>query len=145
MNMRSFLRHITNYAMVNHFHIALLVLRILVCIQLIVVHGYKKIGIGADIAEVVPNPFGFPQNLNQIFAIGANIGFPILVFFGFLTRLATLPILAVTLTGYLVVHAHDSLQERDIPFMYSIVFAYLLFVGAGKYSVDALIHKKLSL
>ena len=66
-----------------------------------------------------------------------------LVIVGLLTRLAVLPVLAVTLTGYFVVHWNDSLLEKDMPFMYSVVFLLLLLIGPGKYSLDYLINKKL--
>lgn len=113
----------------------LLFFRIAISLELIVVHGLKKIGIGS-IAEVVPNPFNMPESLNEIIAIAANLFFPQLIIMGSFTRLSTLPILAVTLTGYFVVHGHDSLLERDIPFMFSIGYLVIAFAGPGKYSLD---------
>ena len=114
----------------------MLLFRIIVSLELIVVHGLKKVGVGVTQAEIVPNPLGFPETFNHVFAVSANIVFPLFVIFGFFTRLATLPILAVTLTGYFVVHGHDPLLERDIPFMYSMVFLLILALGPGKYSLD---------
>ena len=113
----------------------LLFFRIAISTELIIVHGLKKIGIGS-IAEVVPNPFGIPERINEVFAIAANIFFPQLVIMGLFTRLATLPILAVTLTGYFVVHGGDPLPERDIPFMFSLGYLMIAFAGPGKYSLD---------
>mgnify|MGYP003631905708 CR=1 FL=1 len=124
-------------------HGALFLFRTIASLELIIVHGFKKIGIGVAIPEVVPNPLGLPENLNEILAIVANIGFPVFVILGFLTRLATLPILAVTLTGYFILHAHDSLLIKDVPFMYSLVFLFILIVGPGKYSIDSFIYKKI--
>jgi len=124
---------------------AVLVFRILLSLELIIVHGLKKIGVGIPVAETIPNPFHLPTELNNYMAIAANLFFPVLVAFGFFTRIAVLPILAVTLSGYFVVHAHDSLLVRDIPFMYSLGFVFLFLTGPGKYSIDHLIFKKVKL
>jgi putative oxidoreductase len=62
---------------------------------------------------------------------------------GLLTRLAILPVLAVTLTGYFIEHWGDTLLERDPPFMYSIAFLLLLVLGPGRYSLDRVIERKL--
>lgn len=124
-------------------HLSLLVFRIAISVELMAVHGLKKIGIGVEAAEQVPNPFGLPGEINQALAIASNLVFPVLVIFGLLTRLAILPVLAVTLSGYFVIHWHDSLWEKDMPFMYSIAFLLLGVLGPGKYSMDDLIHKKL--
>ncbi len=112
---------------------AVLVFRILLCFEMIRVHGLKKFG---NEAETVPNPLNLPTKINQTLASFSDIIAPIFVAFGFATRLAVLPILGVTLIGYFVVHRQDSVSKRDIPFMYSICFLFILFVGAGKFSVD---------
>ncbi len=120
-------------------NIALLFFRVIVSLELIIVHGLKKLGIGVTIPEIVPNPLGLPETVNFIFATAANILFPVCIIFGLFTRLSTLPVLAVTLTGYFIVHGGDSLIERDIPFMYSLSFLLLLLLGPGKYSLDKIL------
>ncbi|AIY13964.1 MULTISPECIES: DoxX family protein [Cellulophaga] len=125
-------------------HVALLFFRVFIALELMIVHGFKKIGIGVNSPEVVPNPLGLPENSNELIAILANLGFPIFIIVGFCTRVATLPILCVTLIGLVVVHVHDSLLIKDVPFMYSVVFLFLLVVGPGNYSIDAIIYKKYS-
>tara|TARA_R110002050_G_scaffold67407_2_gene145886 strand:+ start:18037 stop:18471 length:435 start_codon:yes stop_codon:yes gene_type:complete len=143
--MKNFIRIVTITNLEGKFiHTTLLLFRILVSLELIIVHGFKKIGIGVGVAEIVPNPLGLPENVNEFIAVIANIGFPVFIILGFLTRLATLPVLAVTLTGYFVLHIHDSLLIKDVPFMYSLVFLFLFITGPGKHSMDAIIHKKLS-
>jgi putative oxidoreductase len=127
---------------VYSFDIILLAFRILVSLQLIVVHGLKKVGIGIEVAETVPNPFNLPNWFNESFAIASNLLFPIFVIVGFYTRLATIPILVVTLSGYFIVHWNDSLLVRDIPFMYSIAFLLIAFSGAGKYSIDEIVRNR---
>lgn len=142
--MKKILTNITNVAVPSAmFHITLLLFRVAVAVQLMLAHGLKKIGVGVSEAERVPNPLQLPEALNQLFAGTANLFFPVLVMLGLFTRLAVLPTLAVTLTGYFVVHWNDSIVEKDIPFMYSIAFLLLLSFGPGRYSADHFINKKL--
>ena len=112
---------------------ALLVFRVLLCLQMIRVHGLKKLGEGG---EIVPNPLGLPPKLNEAIADFSDIVAPVLVAFGFLTRLSIVPILAVTLTGYFVVHRRSTLSVRDVPFMYSLSYLYIFLVGSGRFSAD---------
>jgi putative oxidoreductase len=109
---------------------------------MIFVHGFKKLGIGSDTAEKIPNPLQLPEVFNNAFAISANIFFPFLVLIGFCTRLATLPSLAVTLTGYFILHRNDASSIRDTPYIYSIIFLLILALGPGKYSFDNYFYKK---
>jgi putative oxidoreductase len=124
------------------FDMGMLLLRVAATLEIAIVHGFKKIGIGVAQAENIPNPLHFPEIFNNLFAISANIVFPFFVLIGLFTRLATLPVLAVTLTGYFVVHWHDALLEKDTPFIYSLIFLTILIFGPGKYSVDKFIYKK---
>ncbi len=142
--MKKIFYHLTSvFPLVTTFHLAMLIFRVLVSVQLMTTHGLKKLGIGVGQAEIVPNPLGLPEQLNTLFATSANLFFPVLVIFGFLTRLASLPVLAVTMTGYFVLHWNDPLPEKDMPFMYSLAFLLILVLGPGKYSMDYLINKKL--
>jgi putative oxidoreductase len=127
----------------QRFDLAMLFFRIFISLEMLIVHGFKKLGIGVAHAENIPNPLNLPQAFNNAFAISANIFFPFLVLIGFCTRLATLPSLAVTLTGYFVVHWNDTLLEKDTPFIYSVCFLLILLLGPGKYSVDNSITKKI--
>lgn len=119
----------------------LLAFRVLLSGELIYAHGLKKLGVGVGEAEVVPNPLNLPEGFNALFADAANLIFPLFVIAGLATRIAIIPILAVTLTGYFVLHFHDAPLVKDTPFMYSLSFLVLLFLGPGKYSLDYFIQK----
>lgn len=119
---------------------ALLVFRLLLCYEMIRVHGLKKVAKNGEAAEIVPNPLHLPPKLNQLIADFSDLVAPVLVAVGFATRLSVLPILAVTLTGYFVVHRKDVLSVRDIPYMYSLSYLFIFLVGAGKFSADAYLY-----
>ena len=118
------------------YHFALLIFRVAVSLELMIAHGLKKIGIGGAMAETIPNPLGLPEILNQGFAIGANLIMPLFIILGLFTRIASLPILAVTATGYFIVHFNDPILVKDIPFMYTVSFLFIALAGAGNYSLD---------
>ena len=120
---------------------ALLVFRVLLCLQMLRVHGLKKIGVGVDLPEMVPNPLGLPPELNRSIAFFSGVVAPVLIAFGFLTRFAALPILAVTLTGYFVLHRRDAASARDVPFMYSLSYLHIFLLGPGGYSADHLLSR----
>jgi putative oxidoreductase len=85
-----------------------LFVRVLISLELIIAHGLKKIGMSTADSAIITNPLGLPKVINQNFVICTNPIFPIFIFFALHTRLATLPILTLTLMGYFVVHANDS-------------------------------------
>ena len=123
------------------FNTTMLLFRIAVSAEMILVHGFKKLGVGNAQAEQVPNPLHLPEAFNYWFAVSANIFFPLLVLLGVFTRLATLPTLAATLTGYFILHWNDAAIIKDTPFIYTICFLLILLFGPGKYSVDNYIYK----
>jgi putative oxidoreductase len=125
------------------FNLTMLLFRITVALEMIIVHGFKKLGIGTTEAEKIPNPLDLPGAFNNAFAIAANIFFPFCVMIGLCTRLAALPTLAVTLTGYFILHWNDAALIKDTPAIYSIVFLLILFLGPGRYSVDNYLSKKI--
>jgi putative oxidoreductase len=143
MNMKKIFRCLLSvYSSWKLFNWAMLCFRVFISIELIVVHGLKKIGVGVQEAEHIPNPLHLPESLYNGFAIAANLFFPLMVIAGICTRLATLPILAVTVTGYFVIHGHGTLLEKDTPFMYSLAFLLIAVLGAGKYSIDNRLYNK---
>ena len=142
---KQLIKIISPYTSQPVFGLGMLFLRVATSLEIAIVHGFKKIGVGVSAAETIPNPLHLPAAFNNAFAISANIVFPFLVLLGLFTRLAALPTLAVTLTGYFVVHWHDALLLKDTPFIYSVIFLTIFILGPGKYSIDNLIYKKLSL
>jgi putative oxidoreductase len=122
--------------------IALLVFRVLLSISLFNTHGLKKILDFEGTLQHIPDPFGFGSEFSAYMAVFANVICPVFVVLGLFTRAAILPIVGITLSGFFIVHASDPWAVRDIPFMYSLSFLLLLYLGAGKYSLDAKLLKK---
>jgi len=115
---------------------ALLAFRVLLAIELFRVHGMKKFRVENGQKEHVPNPLHLPEKLNGLVATFSDTVIPFFIILGFGTRLAVLPTIGVTAIGYFVVHRNDSLEVRDVPFMYTLSLLLLLALGAGTYSLD---------
>ncbi|WP_312389182.1 DoxX family protein [Chryseobacterium sp.] len=116
--------------------IAFMVFRVLFAIQLFRVHGLKKFRLENGQKEIIPNPLGLPDKMNALVASFADLVVPFLIILGLGTRLAVLPTIGVTAIGYFVVHRKDSLEVRDVPFIYTLTLLLILALGAGKYSLD---------
>ena len=115
---------------------ALLAFRVLLAIELFRVHGMKKFRVEDGQKEHVPNPLHLPEKLNGLVATFSDTVIPFFIILGLGTRLAVLPTIGVTAIGYFVVHKNDSLEVRDVPYMYTLSLLLLLALGAGTYSLD---------
>ncbi|KAF2514749.1 DoxX family protein [Flavobacterium zhairuonense] len=115
---------------------ALLIFRILLAVELFRVHGMKKFRVENGQKEHVPNPLHLPEKLNGLVATFSDTIIPFFIMLGLGTRLAVLPTIGVTAIGYFVVHKNDSLEVRDVPYMYTLSLLLLLALGAGTYSLD---------
>lgn len=115
---------------------AMLIFRCLLALELFRVHGLKKFKLKNGEKEHVPNPLGLPNKLNGLIATFSDTVVPFLVMLGVATRLVILPVIGVTAIGYFVVHRKDSVEVRDVPYMYTLCFLFLLITGAGTLSID---------
>ncbi len=118
------------------YNAALLVFRVLLAVELFRVHGMKKFRLENGEKEHVPNPLHLPEKLNGLMAAFSDTVIPFFIILGLGTRLAVLPTIGVTAIGYFVVHRKDSLEVRDVPYMYTLSLLLLLALGAGTYSLD---------
>ena len=122
---------------------ALLVFRALLVLELFRVHGMKKFRVQNGEREHVPNPLGLPDKLNAMVATFSDTVVPFLIILGIGTRLAVLPTIGVTAIGYFVVHRNDSIEVRDVPYMYTLSLLLILALGAGTFSIDHYLFNQL--
>jgi len=125
-------------------NIALLIFRVLVAVELFRVHGMKKFRVENGEREHLPNPLHLPEQINRLIAAFSDTAVPFFIIIGLGTRLLVLPTIGITAVGYFVVHKKDSLEVRDVPYMYTVSLLLLLALGAGSYSLDHYILNLLS-
>ncbi len=111
-------------------------------------HGLVKMTTFSDLSNEFPNPFGLGSSLSLSLVIFAEAFCSLFILFGFLTRLATMPIIFAMLVAYIFIHGGYVVDMGDfkggeLALLYAIIFILLCITGAGKYSIDHKIHKKL--
>jgi putative oxidoreductase len=65
-----------------------------------------------------------------------------LVALGLFTRLATVPLIILTLVIIFIAHQGDIFDTASSGFFYLLAYAVIFLLGPGKYSIDYSINKK---
>ena len=125
----------------------------LLLIRLILAYGFynpaimkwKNINAIADWFGSLGIPFpGFNAYLSAIVEITGVV----LLIFGITTRLISIPLIIVMIVAIVTVHFHNGFEAGnngfEIPFYYILLLLAVLIYGAGKYSIDYFINKKLN-
>lgn len=127
----------------NNVNIALLILRVAVGIFMLT-HGWGKM---ETLFSGEPIQFADPIGLGATFslalAVFAEVLCSILLIIGLGTRLATIPLLITMLVATFIIHATDGFGKQEFALLYAVIYLTIALIGAGKYSLDYLISKKL--
>lgn len=105
-------------------------------------HGILKIMSFATLATTFPDPIGLGSTLSLILAIGAEVGCSLLLIFGLLTRLATLPLIFNMAVIFFIVHHGAPFAAKELALLYLIIYIAIFILGGGRYSLDKLFFKK---
>ena len=121
--------------------IGLLILRVGFSVLLFCGHGWSKLANFAERSQTFADPIGLGSAASLTLVVFAEVVCAVLVAFGFLTRIASVPIIIFTLVGAFVQHAADPFSKKELAIVYGIAYVALLFTGPGRYSCDALIGR----
>lgn len=123
-------------------HFALLIARVGIG-SLMLVHGLPKMAMlfSGDPIQFPPM-LGMSAQLSLGLAVFAEVICSVLLIAGLATRFATIPLIITMLVALIFVHAADPVTKQEPALHYLLVYVVLLFAGAGKYSVDALLHNR---
>lgn len=132
----------------NEKDLASLILRVGLGFFMAFGHGLGKLQmlISGDIQFAAL--FGLSPTINLTFAVLAEFFAALLVMIGLKTRLATIPVIMTMAVAAFIVHFSDPLfaasggGSKEFAAIYLIGYLGILFLGSGKYSLDALIGKK---
>lgn len=86
-----------------------------------------------------------PPEIAAYFATFFELGMPILILFGFLTRFAVIPLFVMALVIQFVLGAANPAYSNLEHFYWMILLGYLFIRGAGPISVDHFIAKRLGM
>jgi len=119
--------------------LGLLLARLAAGLLLPYVHGWGKLLSYGERAASFPDPLGIGSRWSMMGAIGGEVVFPLLVAVGLATRLAAVPPAFTMAVAAFVVNAGEPWKEKELAILYLAVFVVLMFTGAGRFSLDALL------
>lgn len=131
---------------INPYYIntVLLILRVSIAI-LMLVHGIPKLNmLFSGNAHLFPAVMGMSPTLSLILAVLAEVGCSVLILIGLGTRLAVVPLIVTMMVAVLYVHSADPFSAQELGLHYILVYAALLIMGSGRFSVDHILAAKLS-
>lgn len=120
---------------------ALLLLRVGAA-ALILTHGWGKLtDVLAGNMQFL-DPLGIGAGLSKVLVAFAEGICSIFLMIGLWTRLAAIPLVINMTIITFVQHWPDPWGRKELPLFFLIVFVFLLFTGAGSYSVDGALEKR---
>ncbi len=124
-------------------NVALLILRVFTGLSLAFAHGIHKLPPSERFIEGVAN-MGFPTPALFGWAAGISEFFGgIFLALGLLTRPSAFFIFITMMVAAFVRHAPDPFSVKEKALLFAIVALALVLIGAGKYSLDAVLGKRL--
>ena len=105
-------------------------------------HGADKLVNFADKVTQFPDPLGFGATASLVLAIFAEFFCSLALMFGFLTRLATIPLLFTMLVAAFVVHGGDPWASQERTLLFFLAYLTILIAGPGRFSIDRVIFHK---
>ncbi len=121
--------------------LAALILRVGFGILMIPSHGYAKLISFNERKDEFMDFLGLGGTVSLSLAIFAELFCSILLIFGLLTRLASIPLLVTTLV-IMSVHNWEFFGKHELATAFLIGYISIFLLGPGKFSLDHLIFKK---
>ena len=122
------------------FNTAMLFLRI-VAGGLMLVHGYDKMVHFNETAANMMNFMGIGSKASTALVIFAEFFCSLFIILGLFTRLACIPLIICMSVALFMAHNGDFFGKGQVAALFLVSYVVLLFMGAGKVSVDSMIGK----
>lgn len=123
--------------------IALLLLRLTFGGLMLMNHGWGKM---MKLFSGDPNKFADPIGLGAPVSLGLTVFAEALcaalIVIGLFTRWASIPLVVTMLVAALIVHGSDPFADKEMALLYVTAYAAIGLLGAGNFSIDALIGRK---
>lgn len=130
----------TNYS-AGAFNFSILSLRLALGILMILQHGYPKLMHFSKYQYNFFDPFHIGSRWSLVLVIFAEVFCSLFVLFGFLTRIAVIPLLINISVALFMYHRGQALEHTELAWHFITGYLVLLFVGPGKVSLDAMTGK----
>lgn len=124
-------------------NLGLLALRLGAGVQLVWLHGLPRLHAFPAGTDSFPDPLGIGRRHSHIATIIGELFCAALVVLGLGTRLAAVLMGAVVAVTTFMVHSGDAWARRESAFLYLASALALVFLGAGRFSLDAFLGSRL--
>lgn len=99
-------------------------------------HGWPKISHFAEKAEKFADPLGVGSTFSLGLTVFAEFFCAALLVLGLLTRLSLIPLIITMAVAAFMVHAGDSMGDREGSLFFLMTYVVIMLTGPGKYSAD---------
>lgn len=107
-------------------------------------HGLDKINNFEALSASFPDPIGLGSKLSATLITATETLGSILVIIGLFIRPAALAITFGMGVAAFIAHQPFSIAGSELPLMYMGIAVFLIIAGAGRYSIDEAIRRRLS-
>ncbi|MTI22018.1 DoxX family protein [Fulvivirga sp. RKSG066] len=118
----------------------LLIFRLMVG-GLMLTHGYGKFMKVIEGNMGFADPIGIGPEASLVLTAFAEFVCALLIMFGLLTRLASIPLIIAMAVAAFITHGSDSIGEKEMALLYLASFILLFYKGGGRYSLDRMFFK----
>lgn len=128
----------------NNVSVALLLLRVAAG-GMMLTHGLGKLfKLFSNEPIQFLDPLGIGLTASLALAVFAEVICSIFLIFGLATRLSAISLSITMAIAAFVVHANDDFAVKEMALLYLLIYVGLAIVGAGKYSIDHWLIKKMA-
>ncbi len=127
----------------NLLDILSLVLRVSIA-AFMLTHGLGKLKLLFSGNEIqFADPLGLGATLSLALTVFAEVFCSILIGLGLVSRLASLPLIITMLVATFMIHGDDPFAKKEFALLYLLIYLVIFVIGSRKYSLDALLLKKI--
>lgn len=123
------------------FDLAFFLLRATSGLLLFWLHGLSKLQNFSDRKDTFSDPLHIGHTPSLVLVIFGEVFCSLLLVLGLLSRLASFVLVVMFSVIIFIVHQSDSLNKKELPSLFLLVFLTILLCGPGRWSVDKLISK----
>ena len=112
---------------------------------LFMAHGLIKMKYFSEIVGTFPNPIGLGSEFTLYCIIFVEVACSVLIICGALFRIALIPSIFSMIVAFFVVHSGEGFAAKELALIYLLMFVILFRLGAGRYSLDDVIARRMRL
>lgn len=109
---------------------------------LLLSHGVQKLANFDAVSAAFPDPLGVGGAVSAGLAVFGEVVCPVAFILGALYRLGTIPMIVTMAVAFFGVHG-GNVGDGELAFAYLAAFTLLWIAGPGRYSVDAVIARRI--